>query len=76
MMNEQLNNDSKPMPEQMTYANLLFIGVPVPTGVHTVELSYFPPGLVPGAALALLALLAAAWMLRMPEAVEAAGGSL
>jgi hypothetical protein len=52
-------------------ANLLFIGVPVPAGQHTVELSYFPPGLIPGVALAGLALLAACWMLCRRDPVEA-----
>lgn len=40
-------------PARLVRANLLFMGVPVPPGTHTVELRYRPPGLAWGAALAL-----------------------
>jgi hypothetical protein len=46
-MSEQLDTDLKPMPEQMTYANLLFIGVWIGIAVMMVTYMIYVIGILP-----------------------------
>jgi hypothetical protein len=46
-MSEQLDTDLKPMPEQMTYANLLFIGVWIGIAVMMVTYMIYVMGILP-----------------------------
>ncbi len=45
-MNEKLDTDLKPMPEQMTYANLLFIGVWIGIAVMMVTYIIYVAGIL------------------------------
>lgn len=45
------------IPTQVVKANVAFCGVPVTNGTHHVQMTYLTPGLVPGTALSIAALL-------------------
>ncbi|HXH39385.1 MAG TPA: YfhO family protein [Thermoanaerobaculia bacterium] len=51
-------------PARILTANYAFRAIEIPRGAHTIRLSYYPPGLTGGLALAFLGLLACGWGLR------------
>jgi uncharacterized membrane protein YfhO len=55
--------------------NGAFVGFRAPAGTHRVELRFIPPGLIPGCALAAVALLACGALLAMPRQKKSPGGS-